>query len=93
MDDAELARVRRILHGLACRDRLSPEVASEGLRAYRIVMDPAAVRRELAGSTCGRCERLPAGPQPHQDEPGAVRPVIRRAALGGSLTGMVRHDG
>lgn len=93
-DARELARVRRLVHALACRDQMTPEAASERLTAYQIERSPAEVAEDLDAYACPSCPmRLArtAGPAPAQPEP--VQPVYRPAVAAGWLTGMLGHDG
>ena len=89
-DARELARVRRLVHSLVCRDRLSPELAQDRLASsYLVQRTLAEVLADLDAYSCDSCASQPA--QPAQAE--AERPAahVHQSGLSGSLTGMIGH--
>lgn len=92
MDDAELARIRRLVHALICRDQLSAAEARQRLTAYQIERSAADIEQDLRLAGCESCgRRADSQPQPAQaapDEPGQ-RPAARQTYISGYLTGMV----
>lgn len=85
MDEAELARIRRLVHSLCCRDRLSPELAAQRLTAYQLELSPGAIRGHLAVSRCASCPDLAAQAVPQERPPASVH----RGPMSGYLTGMI----
>jgi hypothetical protein len=87
---AELARRRRLVHALRCRDRLSTR------EVVRVLAEQYAIRRSM-GSVCGdlRDYRCPYCPDRTTDPPPAAQErlsaAVHQAEAG--LTGMLSGDG
>jgi hypothetical protein len=87
---AELARRRRLVHALRCRDRLSTR------EVVRVLAEQYGVRRSM-GSVCNdlrdyRCPYCPdRSPEPPPAAPERPPATVRQAP--GGLTGMLAGDG
>jgi hypothetical protein len=91
MGDAELARIRRLVHALVCRDRLSADLAAQRLTAYGVQRSTGEIGQDLQLASCQHCISRAAEAQ--QAEPERIRPVIHQAQSSGYLTGMIERDG
>ena len=89
-DAAELARVRRLVHSLVCRDRLSPELAADRLASsYLVQRSLADVQADLDAYSCPSCASRAAAQAAPEAGPERERPVHHPAVGAGWLTGMI----
>jgi len=90
--EAELARIRRLVHSMCCRDRASVQLAAQRLEAYGVHRTAEAIEQDLQLASCEHCASRTAAQAP-QAEPESVRPAVHRATASGWLTSMLDGSG
>ena len=86
--EAELARIRRLVHSMCCRDRASVQLAAQRLEAYGVHRTAEAIEQDLQLASCEHCASRTAAQQ-RQAEPEQPPAVVHRSTVSGMLTGML----
>jgi hypothetical protein len=89
--EAELRRIRGLVHAFHCRDRQSIREVQQALLSYAVRRSVGAIWRDLHRYTCSlpRCPAVPKPPDPPR-APAGPEPVRAAVHQGdGGLTGMI----